>query len=400
MMRSPLILAALLGLSAPALAQPRPLPQGEISANGEITFGNALKLGKREGNRTVTTPDTLQILGSGSTGDASLLSVTPNTGAAANTLGSYLSGGSPLSSLQVSGANQILMTPYANNLLTYTSLAIKGLATHGKPRDFQLFQSLKCVAGAGVDPADGNQGCVVAFADVTASPGASQVWAGNQNVNIESGFLGAGGNGVHGHEINMNNYDGNVGDHDGDPYGKRPSFNGLSITSLGGPNHYRITGGINLSTDGQKQFNRGFYVSAGSVTQCTFCDYNSGAATVLDIRGSHAIGIDSSKMTGGPVLRLSSASSVVATNGANTGDYQVLSTDSNNRINLGSGSNGIVYFANVIPSSANSVGLGAAGLPFSQIVASSYVAGSAQGVSCNGAPTSQFQVTNGIVTRC
>jgi hypothetical protein len=74
MMRSLLILAALLGLSAPALAQTRPLPQGEIRANGDITFGNALKLGKREGNKTVITPDTLQILGSGSTGDASDLS--------------------------------------------------------------------------------------------------------------------------------------------------------------------------------------------------------------------------------------------------------------------------------------------------------------------------------------
>lgn len=86
MKRSLLILAALLGLSAPALAQTRPLPQGEIRANGDITFGNALKLGKREGNKTVITPDTLQILGSGSTGDASMLSVTPSTSAPAGTL--------------------------------------------------------------------------------------------------------------------------------------------------------------------------------------------------------------------------------------------------------------------------------------------------------------------------
>jgi len=68
MKRSILIPAAVLGLSAPALAQTRPLPQGEIRANGDITFGNALKLGKREGNKTVITPDTLQILGEGSTG--------------------------------------------------------------------------------------------------------------------------------------------------------------------------------------------------------------------------------------------------------------------------------------------------------------------------------------------
>lgn len=46
-----LIAAALLSLSAPALAQTRALPPGEIRANGDITFGNALKLGKREGDK-------------------------------------------------------------------------------------------------------------------------------------------------------------------------------------------------------------------------------------------------------------------------------------------------------------------------------------------------------------
>ena len=68
-------LLALLALAAPALAQTRALPPGEIRANGDITFGNALKLGKRQGNKTVITPDTLQILGEGSTGDSSSFSV-------------------------------------------------------------------------------------------------------------------------------------------------------------------------------------------------------------------------------------------------------------------------------------------------------------------------------------
>ncbi|MFJ7441663.1 hypothetical protein ACIQW5_29225 [Methylorubrum thiocyanatum] len=76
MMRSLSVLAALLGLSAPARSQTNPLPQGEIRANGDITFGNALKLGKREGNKTVITPDTLQILGPGSTGPIDGMSVT------------------------------------------------------------------------------------------------------------------------------------------------------------------------------------------------------------------------------------------------------------------------------------------------------------------------------------
>lgn len=77
MKRSLSALFALMAFVTPALAQTRALPPGEIRANGDITFGNALKLGKREGNKTVITPDTLQILGSGSTGDASLLSAKP-----------------------------------------------------------------------------------------------------------------------------------------------------------------------------------------------------------------------------------------------------------------------------------------------------------------------------------
>ncbi|CAO4174128.1 glycosyl hydrolase family 28-related protein [Methylorubrum aminovorans] len=80
--------AALLALfvAAPALAQTKALPPGEIRANGDITFGNALKLGKREGNKTVITPDTLQILGPGSTGDASAMSAAAPGAAAARTL--------------------------------------------------------------------------------------------------------------------------------------------------------------------------------------------------------------------------------------------------------------------------------------------------------------------------
>lgn len=79
-------LLALLALAAPALAQTRALPPGEIRANGDITFGNALKLGKRDAGKTIITPDTLQILGSGSTGEVSLMNVVPNASAPTNTL--------------------------------------------------------------------------------------------------------------------------------------------------------------------------------------------------------------------------------------------------------------------------------------------------------------------------
>lgn len=75
MKRLLLVAAAVLGLSAPAVAQTRALPPGEIRANGDITFGSALKLGKRQGSKTIITPDALQILGAGSTGDVSAMTV-------------------------------------------------------------------------------------------------------------------------------------------------------------------------------------------------------------------------------------------------------------------------------------------------------------------------------------
>ncbi|CAO4183365.1 hypothetical protein [Methylorubrum aminovorans] len=87
MMRCLAVLLVPLVLAAPALAQTKALPPGEIRANGDITFGNALKLGKRDAGKTIITPDTLQILGPGSTGDVSGMSATTKAGTARTLLG-------------------------------------------------------------------------------------------------------------------------------------------------------------------------------------------------------------------------------------------------------------------------------------------------------------------------
>ncbi|MBK3406174.1 hypothetical protein H0176_20430 [Methylorubrum populi] len=63
------IVAVAAFLPASALAQPKALPLAEFRANGDITFGNALRIGKRESSKTVITPATLKISGTGSTGD-------------------------------------------------------------------------------------------------------------------------------------------------------------------------------------------------------------------------------------------------------------------------------------------------------------------------------------------
>jgi hypothetical protein len=69
----------------------------------------------------------------------------------------------------------------------------------------------------------------------------------------------------------------------------------------------RITEGMGFATDGQREFNRGISFHTASVTLCSICDYASGANKVIDIRGPHQIGINTSLMTGGPALRLATA---------------------------------------------------------------------------------------------
>lgn len=127
MKRSLLTLAALLGLSAPVLGQTRALPPGEIRANGDITFGNALKLGKREGNKTVITPDTLQILGPGSTGDVSKMNAVPDPSAPAGTLAKSLS---DIAGFKAPGASGTARLDASYNIVNSRSLFNSG-ATSG-----------------------------------------------------------------------------------------------------------------------------------------------------------------------------------------------------------------------------------------------------------------------------
>ncbi|ACB82350.1 hypothetical protein Mpop_4244 [Methylorubrum populi BJ001] len=110
--RSFAALAALISLTLPALTQTRTQPPSD-----DITLGNAVKLGKREGNRTVITPDTLQILGPGSTGDASLMSAPPSLSAPENSISGSLARRMLLSGNDLSAFPEQSISdkiPYAN----------------------------------------------------------------------------------------------------------------------------------------------------------------------------------------------------------------------------------------------------------------------------------------------
>ncbi|EHP92271.1 hypothetical protein [Methylorubrum extorquens] len=81
------LLALAVGLiaAAPASAQ-QVLPPAQIDGAGNLKLG-PVTLGKRQSGKTVITPDTLQILGSGSTGDVGEMSLrVPDSGAVARSL--------------------------------------------------------------------------------------------------------------------------------------------------------------------------------------------------------------------------------------------------------------------------------------------------------------------------
>ncbi|GJE27936.1 hypothetical protein LKMONMHP_2798 [Methylobacterium organophilum] len=91
------VLLGVLLAAGPALSQDRPLSPGTLKSDGTISFGSGLpSLGKRQAGKTILTPDVLQITGPGSTGDASLMSVAPNTTAPVGTLAKTISGLAPL----------------------------------------------------------------------------------------------------------------------------------------------------------------------------------------------------------------------------------------------------------------------------------------------------------------
>ncbi|UYW30152.1 hypothetical protein [Methylorubrum extorquens] len=84
MMKRLLLALAVYLAASPAPAQ-QVLPPGQIDASGNLKLG-PVTLGKRQSGKLTITPDTLQILGSGSTGDASGLSVLLSNGFTARSL--------------------------------------------------------------------------------------------------------------------------------------------------------------------------------------------------------------------------------------------------------------------------------------------------------------------------
>lgn len=177
-------LLALLTLSAPALAQTRALPPGEIRANGDITFGNALKLGKRDAGKTIITPDALQILGPGSTGDASTMSVAPTGfGATAASLTTLLGNAKPR--VATNAALKALLLPYSR--ISRDGFAAAG---DGGAVDYTWSPS-NCTAaddGAQVQPT-GRAGCWIA--DLSGGAADVRVWGAQPGQQIDAALRAA-----------------------------------------------------------------------------------------------------------------------------------------------------------------------------------------------------------------
>jgi hypothetical protein len=271
------------------------------------------------------------------------------------------------------GAQEFTTLPYGSAANTTTSLALKGVSIQSNLRNFLAAKSMQCVTDAGRTPGPAT-GCVADFADMKMSPGGLDGWGRNASILIDPGFIAAGGKAAHGDEINVNNYDVDIGNFDGDPYGIYPGSNGLNITAIGNasPVQQKVTGGIGLSTQGQRNFNRGFYASIASITQCTFCDYGSGADKVVDIRGPHQLGIDLSQLRDGNSIRVSKTGNLNARKADDSGDVQVFGMDGADTLHIGALTAGITLDVtaktlNVVSATDEGAALGASGLRYNSV---------------------------------
>lgn len=70
-----LLAAALVNVAGSASALDRVLPAPRIKDNGDVRLSDDLKIGNYQGGKFILQPDTLQLLGSGSTGDVTNMSV-------------------------------------------------------------------------------------------------------------------------------------------------------------------------------------------------------------------------------------------------------------------------------------------------------------------------------------
>lgn len=259
MKRSLLILASLLGLLSGALAQTRPLPPGEIRANGDITFGNTLKLGKRAGNKTILTPDTV-----------AAPEITPSPSADAMSAPNRLS------------LQSFVDCPSTSQEVTKTSFCANYLSPNGKTFMYNFGLTSDATSPVGDK--------VALYAAFRGMAGGAGGWAANFLTEQKKGS-----NGSHGVEIDINNFDCDVGgpvsaskcEHEKSSIGLL--ITGLSRDAQGVGGAARAA--IVITTPQENLWHHGLSFEGPAIIDSELFT-NSSSDRVFDIRGTHLFGMD------------------------------------------------------------------------------------------------------------
>ena len=249
---------ALAGLTTPAVSQ-KALPPGEIRANGDITFGNTLKLGKREGNKTILMPDAL-----------SAPEIKP----------------SPTAD-ETSTVNRLSLQSFSNCPSVSQGVAkASACANYLSPDGKTFMWNLGLVSDARSPSGDK----VTLYTAFEGHTGSACGWARNALTKM---FKGSGGSIVD--EIDLNNFDCDVGGpvHPGNCE-KPKSAIGLLITGLS-RNEQGVGGAaraaIVITTPQENLWRHGLSFEGPAIVDSELFT-NSNSDRVFDVRGSHLFGLD------------------------------------------------------------------------------------------------------------
>ena len=246
-----------------------------------------------------------------------------------------------LDSISVAGDQSLAVAPTGNPATTFASLNCQATAVKSDAREFLTNIGFSSAIGAGNPPDAADK--VALYAGMMGNAGTADIWAINTELVLSAA---SGSYNATGYELDLNNLNADRGGADGGAGMAAPVSVGLAVTGAG---NFLSTAAISIEGPGAKPiWNRGIVVGNSSVAQATLQDL--GTATIsLDIRGSHAISVDTWQSTGIP-LRIPNNNPIVAQNVAGTANIPVVSVDIDNNIELGSvASSFVVSGAHTIP---------------------------------------------------
>lgn len=271
--------------------------------------------------------------------------------------------GSPAGSLQITGAQNILMDPVANPVATQSSLTATAETQYDNAREFLV--SFGFTSNRGSAAASPARDKVTLYAAMLSEDGTGDAWSFNT---VHSLFPGPATYNAFGYELDFNNLNGHRGDIPGAFGLAAPVAYGQAITGFAA---YRSTAALAITGGVSEVWNRGIVVTNG-VVQASFQDVSL-AERSLDIRSGSDIGLslENGAFTRAAVL-VGNGAPIGWRNAADSTDYLMLYLDGSNNFNIGGGVPPVIALGastSVRPASDAAVSLGTGSFRWSEVYA-------------------------------